>query len=234
MKLAVMQPYIFPYIGYFQLIQASDKFVFYDDVNYIKQGWVNRNRILINGSPSYFSIPVRNASSNALIKDTRIDFPEKKRNKLLRTFDQNYKKAPFYNEVSELVSNVLSIEADNISELATESILRTCEYLGLVREFHLSSERYDNQELERTERLLDMCDKEKADKYVNSEGGRDLYSSRDFESQGVSLTFLTSKPRVYRQQAKSFVPYLSLIDVLMFNHPSEVLDMIAKDYYEES
>jgi hypothetical protein len=232
MKLAVMQPYIFPYIGYFQLIHTSDKFVFYDDVNYIKQGWVNRNRILINESPSYFSIPLRNASSNALIKDTRIDFSEKKRNKLLRTFDQNYKKAPFYNEVSELISDVLSIDTDNISELATESILRTCDYLGLVREFHLSSERYGNQELDRTERLLDMCDKEKADKYVNSEGGRHLYSKEEFEVNGIELSFLTPEPRSYQQFSKDFVSNLSIIDVLMHNSRPSALEILANDYYE--
>ena len=232
MKVAVMQPYIFPYIGYFQLIHAADKFVFYDDVSYIKQGWINRNQLLVNGKASFFTIPVRQASSNLLIHETEFTLPEVKKKKLLRTIEQNYSNAPYYTSVFSLVSEVFNSGVTTISELAVESVIRVCEYIGLKREFAVSSVSYNNRALDRASRLIDICHQEGASHYVNAAGGAELYSKENFKEKGVELSFLESRARAYSQFSSPFVPYLSIIDVLMFNSPDDTLNMIKHDYEE--
>src|SRR5690554_2348036 len=175
MRIAVMQPYIFPYIGYFQMIKSVDKFVFYDDVNFIKQGWVNRNKLLINGKEYLFTVPLQKATSFALIKDTLINHSLYRvwKKKLLRSIGQNYSKAPHFLKVNELLCQVLDSESSKISHLAIESVKSISTYLDLNTEFLISSEHYDNKGLERQERLIDICRKENATHYINAIGGKD-------------------------------------------------------------
>src|SRR5690606_28909470 len=152
-RIAIMQPYIFPYIGYFQLINAVDTFVFYDDVNFIKQGWVNRNSILVNNKDMLFTVPVAKISSFSEIKDTRLDHVNYSiwRNKFCKTLIQNYKKAPFFNEVYPLIRKILDNKIDTIGELAIISIINTCEYLDMEKDFKVSSIQFpDTKGLERT------------------------------------------------------------------------------------
>src|SRR5690606_26985644 len=159
MKLAIMQPYIFPYIGYFQLISAVDKFVFYDDVNFIKQGWVNRNRILVNGTDYLFSVPLMKQSSFVKIEDTLInhaEYPHWKK-KFLKTLSQAYRKAPLFKSVYPLVESILKQEVDSIATLAKNSILKTCQYLNLHCEWETSSSIYKNEHLKGQNRVLDIC-----------------------------------------------------------------------------
>src|SRR5690554_5438915 len=124
MRIAVMQPYLFPYIGYFQLIQAVDKFVFYDDVNFIKKGWINRNRILINNKDLSFSVPLNKVSQNKTINETflNLDTFEEWKEKFIKTIGQNYKKAPYFDGVSEVINNILNTKCNTISDLAIESV----------------------------------------------------------------------------------------------------------------
>ena len=232
MKLAVMQPYIFPYLGYFQLIHAADKFVFYDDVNFIKHGWVNRNRILVNHNPLFITFPLIKASQNNSINETRVLDDEKWRFKLLRTLELAYIKAPFYNDVVLILESVIEARDANIGALAMRSVKAVCEYVGLDREFLASSGRYGNEDMSRENRLIDICHKEGANDYVNAEGGVELYDKTSFAKCGVELTFLKSHARPYTQYSNEFVPHLSIIDALMFNSPDAVLNMIANDYRE--
>ncbi len=230
MRIAVMQPYIFPYIGYFQMVKAVDKFVFYDDVNFIKQGWINRNRILINSSDFLFTVPLHKANSFCLIKDTLVNekFYDVWKRKFLKSVNQNYKNAPYFSDVYVLVQNVLEMKCTSISQLAIKSVITTSKYLELTTEFIISSERYENKDLERQDRLLDICKIENAMQYINALGGQELYTKESFREMGIKLNFIKTLPIYYKQFNKEFVPWLSIIDVLMFNSIEEVHDMLDK------
>lgn len=228
MKIAVMQPYIFPYIGYFQMINAVDKFVFYDDVNFIKQGWINRNKILVSGKDYLFTLPLKNASSFTLISETLINeiLFEKWKLKFLQTLEQSYKKAPYFYDVFPIINKVLDGEYKTISQCAIKSIKSVSEYMGIKTEFIISSEAYQNKELERQERLIDICKQEKSNHYINALGGQELYKKEDFLKEGIQLNFIKPLPIEYKQFNNIFVPWLSIIDVLMFNDKQTVKDML--------
>jgi hypothetical protein len=229
MKLAIMQPYLFPYIGYFQLLAAVDKFVIYDDVNFIKGGWINRNNILINKKSNLFTVPLNKASSYTLINETKINlkFYNIWKVKFLRSLEQSYKKAPHFTEVYNLIENVLEIkENDLISELAVNSIKEVSKYLQLGTEICETSEIYNNKTKSGQERVLDICGIEKASQYINPIGGIELYSKNTFKEKGIMLNFIKSKPIIYAQFDNDFSPWLSIIDVLMFNSINEVNKMI--------
>ena len=181
MKIGIMQPYVFPYIGYYQLINAVDRFVIYDDVAFIKQGWINRNKILLNGEGHVFTVPIKNASSFTTIAQTGInhDLYEGWKAKFLKTLLQAYAKAPYYKEVAALVTNVFNTKCDTISELAAESLVETCKYLGINTEFILTATGYGNKELRAKDRVIDICKKEKAAIYINPIGGKELYTKDD-------------------------------------------------------
>lgn len=232
MKLAVMQPYIFPYIGYFQLINAVDTFVFYDDVNFIKQGWVNRNRILVNGNDFMFTVPLQKVSPNKLIlesyihKQTYIDWKDD----LLATIVLNYKKAPEFEHVYEMLNTFLNLDFNSISEMAMESIKMVSAFIGIQQKFLVSSETYKNKGLEKQERLIAICKQEKANHYINMAGGKDLYNKEIFSKEGIKLDFIQSLPIEYKQFNNEFIPWLSIIDVLMFNKRACIKEML--DRYE--
>lgn len=229
MTLAIMQPYFFPYIGYFQLISSVNKFIIYDDVNFIKGGWVNRNNILINKKISLFTVPLVNVSSNTLINNTKINlkFYNVWKVKFLRSLEYSYKKAPYFTEVYNLVENVLQINKnDSISGLAINSIKNVIDYLQLDTEICETSEKYNNKNKKGQERVLDICRIEQASHYINPIGGLELYSKNTFKENGIVLNFVKSKPIVYTQFDNNFFPHLSIIDVLMFNSVIEVNKMI--------
>ncbi|MFE3867007.1 WbqC family protein [Flavobacterium sp. LS2P90] len=224
MKLAIMQPYLFPYFGYYQLINAVDKFVVYDDVNFIKQGWINRNNILVNGNSYLFTVPLNNQSSfnkiNVTTVNEKIYFSWT--NKFLKTIEQNYNKAPFYDEVFPLLKKVFQIDENHISSIAVKSLKLISDYIGIDTIFEDSSEKYKNQYLSSQERVLDICIKEQTNHYINPIGGLDLYSKQDFSEKGILLNFIKSKKVEYIQFNDKFVPNLSIIDMLMFNDISSI------------
>lgn len=228
MKIAVMQPYAFPYIGYFQLINSVDKFIFYDDVNFIKRGWINRNRILVNRTDYLFAIPLQKISQNILIKQTLIhknDYVLWK-DKFLQTVELNYKKAPYFEFSIELLKSVLDKEYFTISELAINSIQIIARYLGITTDFIISSESYQNRELGRKDRLIDICKYEDSNHYINALGGQSLYIKEEFLQEEIKLNFLKTLPIEYKQFKNEFVPWLSIIDVLMFNSREEIAIML--------
>lgn len=228
MKIAIMQPYIFPYLGYFQMVNAVDIFVFYDDVNFIKQGWINRNRVLVSKKDFLFTIPLQKQNSFVLIKDTLINknLYNNWRTKFIQTLFQNYKRAPFFEEIFELINNVLNVDNDSIGDLAIHSIQEVSSYLGVGTRFRTSSTAYKNKGLERQERLIDICKEEKADHYINALGGQELYKKEDFLKEGIKLDFIKSLRTEYRQYDNDFVPWLSIIDVLMFNSKDGIKQML--------
>jgi len=228
MKIAIMQPYLFPYIGYFQLVNAVDKFVFYDDVNFIKQGWINRNNILLNGEKLLFSFPVEKISSFKKINEVKVnrELFNRKKKKFLKTLALSYKKAPFYNEVTNLVSLILNSDFEYISDYSNKSIIKALEYLNINTEIISSSNIYKNDYLKSTARVLDICQKEDAKIYINFFGGRNLYRKSEFKKSNIDLLFLRSGKIMYRQFGGRFISNLSIIDILMFNSKSKIKEML--------
>lgn len=228
MRLAIMQPYLFPYLGYFQLIAAVDRFVFYDDVNFIRQGWINRNRLLERDRAVYFTVPVVQASSFRTIRGTRIDYRGAWREKLLRTVTQNYGKAPHLAPVYDLVRKVLEPEAEDIGTLAQRSVDAVCDLLEIRSDRVSAASRYGNETLRGSARVLDICRREGAKVYVNAPGGRALYDAETFRREGLDLRFLCPRPVAYEQLGAPFVPGLSIIDVLMFNAPAVARGLLTE------
>lgn len=222
-----MQPYFFPYIGYFQLIRSADKFVFYDDVAFIKQGWINRNNILINGRAHLFSIPVSNISSFETIRDTRISYKVDWTGKFLRMIDSAYRKSPFFKDVFPLISALADERPEFISGLAKKSVRLVFDYIGQPVNFQDSSSPYENSALKAQERIIDICKKENAKTYLNPIGGQRLYDRKSFSDENLELFFVKPVIGEYRQLGNPFVPGLSMIDILMFNSPEEITRMIC-------
>ena len=217
MRIAIMQPYFLPYVGYLQLMNAVDKFVLYDDVNYINKGWINRNRLLVNGKEYLFTVPLKEASQNKLINEIELGNDPQWRGKLLKTIEQAYKKAPYYPTVLGIIEKILNLEAQTISQLIAGSLEILKQYLAIPTELVLSSTIYQNGHLKAQARILDICLQEKASQYINPIGGVELYDKAIFAKNGIQLNFIKSKPVEYQQFKNDFVPWLSVIDLMMFN-----------------
>lgn len=227
MKIAIMQPYIFPYIGYFQLINAVDVFVFYDDVNFIKKGWINRNQLLVNNEANLFSIPLQKVSQNKLIKETQLAYDAKWLTQFYTTLTLNYKKAPFFEPTFELIKSIFETPHTTIAELCIDSIIKTSNHLGLNTVFEVSSEKYcKTKGMEKAERLITICKQRNALTYINPSGGKTLYNKDYFNNQGVELLFIENKITPYQQFSANFVGGLSIIDVMMFNETLDVKELL--------
>lgn len=231
MRLGIMQPYIFPFWGYYQLIAATDRFIVYDDVSYIKQGWINRNRILLNGEPFSFTVPLQDAGSFKAIGQTALD-PKSFalwRGKFYKTLTQAYRKAPYFEPAMNLVTKVLDDPLHlTISQLATTSLREVCDYLNIGTSFASSAGRYNNTHLAAQVRILDICAIEGASTYINAIGGQKLYNFDDFKNRGLQLAFLESQPLDYTQFGRPMVGSLSIIDVLMFNSSNELQNRLPQ------
>lgn len=215
MKLAIMQPYFVPYIGYFQLMAAVDRFVLFDDVSFINRGWINRNRLLVGGREHLMTIPLRGASQNQLINQIALDDGLSWRGKLLKTIEQSYRKAPFYAETMPLVKDMLSCPETMLAPWLRYSLTAVHAWLELPCQIVASSAQYENQDYKGARRILDICRQEQASVYVNAPGGKDLYAPADFAALGMQLRFLQPRLAEYDQGGPAFMPGLSIIDVLM-------------------
>ncbi len=227
---AVNQPYIFPYLGYFQLIHAADVFVIYDDVQWINRGWINRNRFLMAGQPKYFTLPVSKPSVHLKIKEYEFapEF-EAQRPKMIKRLVGAYRHAPFFHEVMPLVEKCLLSAERNVSCFAADSLQAWCEYLGIATRFIRSSDLSIEPDLTGQERVLAICAHCEAARYVNPFGGARIYSERLFAQRGIELRFVQSRPLSYRQVGGApFVPGLSIIDVAMHNSPADVRGLLEE------
>lgn len=217
MKAAIMQPYVCPYLGYFQLVAAVDLFVFYDDVNYIRGGWINRNRITTMGKEFLFTIPIVDASSYRLIKDTEINWKLKEMAKIHNNIRHSYARSPFFKEVFPIVDALFSAQHRTISEMAIDSVKKFSEYLGIQTKFKTSSEEEYVKTDDRVQNLVNILQPEKADHYINPIGGQELYSKEDFAPHGIELSFIKGTGS------------LSIIDVCMQHSRDEIQEML-KNY----
>jgi hypothetical protein len=227
-KIAVMQPYFLPYLGYFQLMAAVDKFVVFDDVNFINRGWVNRNRLLLNGEAHVFTVPLRGASQNRLICELELADEQCWREKLLRTVQQAYGRAPCYAQVSLLLEKIINYPSVDLARFLLNGLREVSQYLCLEVEMVSTSRVYQNANLKGQERILDICRREGADAYINPIGGVELYDRTNFLEHGVRLQFLQSRTVDYVQGKGEHVPWLSIMDVLMFNKPDTVRRLLTE------
>lgn len=220
-----MQPYFFPYIGYFQLIHAVDAFVVFDDVSFIKGGWINRNYILSQEKKLRITCQLLGASSNLPINQINVG---NNREILLKTIQQSYAKAPYCNDVMPLIKKILSNHETNLALYLSFSLNQLCEYLGLKQEWYFSSEIDQCRELYGQQRVLSICKFLKANHYINASGGKELYECASFTKNGIKLSFLRPEIKPYFQKNKAFVPNLSIIDVMMFNNKKQCQEMVNK------
>jgi hypothetical protein len=220
MTLAIMQPYVFPYLGYYQLVEAVDCFVFFDDVHYINKGWINRNRILKQDEAFRFTVSLNKASQNKLISEiTIVDFI-RWRTDFLRLLELNYKRAPFFTFFYIWLKEFLfSKEYRTISNLAADSVKAVANLLGLSTQFIISSElayKADHFQ-DGQDKILKICELLKADHYINPQNGMEIYAEDKFAAKNIELNFIKMNDIVYGQfEKEKFVPSLSIIDVLMF------------------
>lgn len=229
MRVAIMQPYFFPYIGYFQLIGSVDMFIVYDNIKYTKKGWINRNRLLQNGKDATFSIPLKNDSDFLDISDRGLA-PDFNRNKLLNKIKGAYQRAPYFKEVFPMIEQIIRHDDPNLFHYLRNSIVSTCEYLGVKTEIAISSNMNIDHSLKNQDKVLAICGAVGASVYINAIGGMDLYDRDDFMSRGVELRFIKSKPCEYMQFGDGFVPWLSIIDVMMFNSVDAISKTLLNNY----
>lgn len=223
MNLAIMQPYLFPYIGYWQLINAVDTFVIYDDVNYIKQGYINRNNILSIDKPQRLTLELRGASSFKLINEIEVGANSKK---LLKTIRNNYIKSPYFESVYPLLQEIFDQDERNLAKYIGYSLHKISKYLTINTRLVYSSDTEKDVSLKADDKVIDICTRLKADTYINSVGGQKLYDKRKFKDKGVELKFIQAKVKEYKQYKNQFVPCLSIIDVMMFNSKKDINSML--------
>lgn len=223
MKIAIMQPYFCAYIGYYQLINSVDKFVICDNMQYTRRGWFNRNRILMNGTARVFTIPLRKDKSfiNVNLKYLA-DNSIKERIRILKQIQSLYQKASFFSQNYPLVRRLFIQENNNLFDFIHFSVVELCSNLDIKTEIILCSSLDINHELKAQERIIEMCKFLKTDSYINPLGGKELYDKEKFNNKGIDLKFIKSKKIEYAQFDHEFVPWLSIIDLLMFNDIKQI------------
>lgn len=226
-KIAIMQPYFLPYIGYFQLINCVDKFVIYDNIEYTKKGWINRNRILANARDEYFTIPLKNDSDYLFITNRKLaDNSTKNLTKIVNKVEAEYRKAPYYNKVFPILKAVFLNSEVNLFRYIQFSLTTILDYLGISTEIVIASEINIDHSLKAQDKVLAICEALKADEYINPIGGITLYLKEDFSKKNIRLSFIQSEQIKYKQFKNEFIPWLSIIDVMMFNSREKVRKML--------
>lgn len=230
MKLGLMQPYLFPYIGYFQLIDAVDQFVIHDDVQWIKGGWINRNRILVQGQSRYITLPLQKDSTLLNINERKLSLDiEPPGKKIIRQIEGAYRNAPYFDSVLSLVSNCFGCQEINVSPFIVNTLRECCDYLGVNTPLVLSSTLNKRNELRAEDRVLDINMVMGASHYINPIGGTELYDKTHFSEKGLRLSFIKARNVSYAQfQNHEFVPFLSIIDVMMFNSQQNITRLLSE------
>jgi hypothetical protein len=229
MRTAIMQPYFLPYAGYFQLIEAADRFVLCDDFQYTRHGWMTRNRFLRDGKDALFSLPIKSDSISKQIREREIAHAFNG-TEILNGFRNAYCKSPFFNETMELVESIVHFPGRNLFDFLENSVARVCGHLGIKTPNGKTSDFPIDASLKKEERVIALCTAIGTDEYINSIGGRELYSKEQFESHRIRLSFLDSKPLIYDQFGKEFVSSLSIVDALMFNPTVTVRSYLQTQY----
>ena len=225
MKAAIMQPHFLPYIGYWQLINAVDTFVVYDNIKYTKKGWINRNRYLQGGRDKLFSINLQKGSDFLNINE-RLISPAYDRGKLLDAFRNAYRKAPMFLATFPLIEAIINFGSDNLFDYIFNSIAEICRHLSIGAKIVKSSQVGIDHGLKSEERVIAICKKLGARAYVNPMGGAGLYSKENFADNNIALEFLKPRKVCYKQFNNGFIESLSILDVLMFNNREAICQML--------
>lgn len=225
MKLGIMQPYFLPYIGYFQLIKTVDVYVIYDDVQYIKGGWINRNNILLHGQKFMINLLLSGASPNKMINEVLV---QRDQRKLLKTIEVAYKRAPFFKTIYPEIIKICESENLNLAKFVGNSIQTVSKYLKITTKIIYSSEIVKNNELKAHEKVIEICKLLGANTYLNAIGGQELYHRWEFLKNGIDLKFIQTKALSYPQFRNEFVENLSILDVMMFNSIEEINRLLDK------
>jgi hypothetical protein len=227
MKLAIMQPYFLPYIGYFQLINSVDEFIIYDNIQYTKKGWINRNRILSNGKDHLITLPIKKDSDYLdVVKRELSKSWEKDKSKMLNIIKSSYGKSPYFQETFELISKCLNNSEVNLFKFIYDSIVLMNDHLEIKTPIIISSTIDTDHTLKSQDKVLSLCKKQNADIYINSIGGVELYNKETFKQNNIELNFIKSNPIQYTQFNNEFVPWLSIIDVMMFNSRDQIKEYL--------
>lgn len=220
-----------PYMGYLQLMEVVDKFVIYDDVNYINRGWINRNNILVNGQKTMITVPLKGASQNKKINEIEVSADDKWKKKMLRTVEMSYKKSPCFEPVFELFNSIVQFPEKDLSKFLSNSLIKIAHYLDLQTEIIETSASFENTHLKKGDRLMDICHLLGDHEYVNPIGGAEIYTKEQFTERGIDLRFLEMVSRPYPQIGKGeFIGFLSILDVMMMNSPDYIKQELLQDY----
>jgi len=187
MKIAIMQPYFLPYLPYFQLMNAVDTFVIYDDVQFIKNGWINRNRILVNNDPHTFTIPLRKSSTFDKINQKELIEDRHDIRKIIKTIEENYSKKIYFNQF--LIKSLFRSQ-NTLIDLIINSFKIISDHSGITTKLILSSELSKNNDLKGQDKVINICKNLGCTDYINSVGGQTLYDKKTFKKNGIVLHFL--------------------------------------------
>ena len=222
MKIAIHQPKLLPYIGYWQLIYAVDTFVIYDDVNFVKRSFINYNSILINKQQKKFTLELIGASQNKLINEIKVG---ENSNKILKTLELNYKKKPYYNLALPVLREIFCQKEKNLAKFIGYSIKKVLKYLEIDKKFIYSSQIDKNNNLKGQFKIIDICQKLNAKEYINAIGGKSLYDREKFLSKGINFNFIETNFTKHKN-LDNFEANLSIIDIMMNYSKDEILDML--------
>lgn len=220
--IAAMQPYLFPYVGYYQMAALVEEFVFLDDANFIVRGFINRNHLLLNGRAHRFTVPVADASQNRSIKDHW--YPDRGE-QLLKLLRVAYRTAPHLRTALPLIESVFEEGGGNVALTNALSVQRVLEYAGLERRWLSSSNLLAQGQFKGRSWIIEICRRLQASRYLNLPGGRALYEPAVFDAEGIALQFVEPLFPAY-DQACPFVQGLSMIDALMWCAPAAVRTML--------
>ena len=227
MTIAIMQPYLFPYIGYWQLINAVDIFVIYDNIQFSKNGWVHRNNILLNSKKTLFSIPLKKDSDSLNVRDRFVSNEAQKQiNKIIAQIEHSYRKAPYFNDAFPLIKNILLYNEKNLFKYIYNSIIQICEYLDIKTQIVISSSINIDHSLRSQEKVIAINKALDSNHYINPTGGAELYDEDTFRKEHIKLNFLESEVPKYKQFNDEFIAFLSIIDVMMFSSKEEIATML--------
>ena len=231
MKIAIMQPYLFPYIGYFQLMNTVEEFVVYDNIQYSKKGWITRNRILCNGQDTLISAPLKKDSDFLDVKERELSESWTiERGKLLNRIRESYRKAPRFEAAFQVVSAAILHDDRNLFNFIFNSLKLIKSYLNIATPLSISSIIPIDHALRAEQKVIALCKARCATVYINPVGGVALYDKEEFMRSGINLQFLQTSGVQYQQFGESFIPHLSIIDVMMFNSQDTIAHFLKNKF----
>lgn len=232
-----MQPYFFPYLGYFSLINQADEFMLFDTPQFMRKGWIERNRIIkLSGGSVYIKVPLIKSSLDTSIKDMKIDHSLNWRNKIVSQLDIYKKKAPYYKQVKALLEDCISDDDTSISIMNENVLRKVCQYIGISTKITVFSEMNLKINIPQApdEWALNICKSIGATTYINAAGGQDFFDPKKYKDNNIELYFVEQPLPPYEQLGNEFESGLSILDIMMFNSPEDIMAMLSQGTLQSS